>query len=69
MALEGIVFGEISQTEKDNYHVVSLTWGIPRLEKGSQLAVIRRARSEDLMYPAGTAVLVRSYCVIEICRE
>ena len=28
MDLEGIVLNEISQTEKDKYHVISLTCGI-----------------------------------------
>ena len=28
MDLEGIILTEISQTEKDNYHMISLTCGI-----------------------------------------
>ena len=28
MDLEGIMLSEISQSEKDNHHMVSLTWGI-----------------------------------------
>ena len=28
MNLEGIMLGEISQTEKDKYHMISLTCGI-----------------------------------------
>ena len=28
MVLEGIILGEISQSEKDNYHIILLTCGI-----------------------------------------
>ena len=28
MELEGIMLSKICQSEKDNYHMVSLTWGI-----------------------------------------
>ena len=28
MQLEGIMLSEICQSEKDNYHMVSLIWGI-----------------------------------------
>ena len=33
MDLEGIMHSEINQTEKDNYYVVSLIWGIYKQTK------------------------------------
>ena len=33
MELEGMMLSEISQSEKDNYHMVSLMWNIRNSEK------------------------------------
>ena len=50
MELEGVMLSEISQSEKDNYHMISLMWNLRNSErnhKGRGETEWRKIREED----------------------